>query len=635
LRERLAALTGEAQTAARAMLDEAPPAACAVAFSGLEAAGDAFSPAPDGATPLIERIALTTPALGPALGDWLRGCFTVDALDAWLDRRGELAPGVCLVSQRGQLLTRHALVHFVPDSRTHGVLERQREIDDLAQGQHALEDEARQAHDALLAAETATAELQERGNGLRRELQASQQQLHAEQVELLKLTQARQRAEERRAQLARDLEDLVRLASTEHDHLARAEVEHARHAELAELQRERLDGATDVLAERDNLLRETRALEQATARELQEARFSERECTGKLDDLARNLQLAAEQRERIAVETAQRTQELEATDGARSRDALQAALALRERREAALTARREALEEAAARLKNTEELRLRTEQGAAPARARVAELRLAVQAAELAVGQHEERLAEAQADEAALQPLLTVDLRETALQREVARLAREIAELGQVNLAALEELASAQERKGYLDAQFDDLTEAIGTLEDAIRRIDRETREQLQDTYNFVTQHFSTLFPQLFGGGQARLVLTGDEILDAGIQIVAQPPGKKNSSIHLLSGGEKALTAIALVFAMFQLNPAPFCMLDEVDAPLDDTNTERYCQMVRRMAAQTQFIFISHSKITMEIAQQLVGVTMQEQGVSRVVEVDIEEALRLAEPAAA
>ena len=634
LRERLAALTGEVQAAARAVLDEAPPAACAIAFAGREA-GDALAFAADGATPLIDRVALTTPALVPALGDWLRGCFTVDALDAWLDRRGELAPGVCLVSSRGQLLTRHALVHFVPDSRTHGVLERQREIDALTQAQHALEDEARQAHDALLTAESATADLHERGNALRRELQASQQQLHAEQVELLKLNQARQRAEERRAQLARDLEDLVRLAATEQDHLARAEVEHARHAELAELQRERLDGATDVLAERDNLLRETRALEQATARELQEARFSERECAGKLDDLAHNLQLATEQRERIAVEDAQRTQELGATDSARSRDALQAALALRERREAALTARREALEEAAARLKNTEELRLRTEQGAAPARARVAELRLAAQAAELSVGQYEERLVEAQADEAALQPLLTADLRETTLQREVARLAREIAELGQVNLAALDELASAQERKGYLDAQFDDLTEAIGTLEDAIRRIDRETREQLQDTYNIVTQHFSTLFPQLFGGGQARLVLTGDEILDAGIQIVAQPPGKKNSSIHLLSGGEKALTAIALVFAMFQLNPAPFCMLDEVDAPLDDTNTERYCQMVRRMAAQTQFIFISHSKITMEIAQQLVGVTMQEQGVSRVVEVDIEEALRLAEPAAA
>jgi chromosome segregation protein len=157
----------------------------------------------------------------------------------------------------------------------------------------------------------------------------------------------------------------------------------------------------------------------------------------------------------------------------------------------------------------------------------------------------------------------------------------------------------------------------------------------LQDTYNTVNQQFGILFPQLFGGGEARLILTGEEILDAGIQVMAQPPGKKNSSIHLLSGGEKALTAIALVFALFQLNPAPFCILDEVDAPLDDSNTERFCDMVKRMGQQTQFIFISHNKITMEMAQQLIGVTMQEQGVSRVVEVDIEEAMRMTEELAA
>jgi chromosome segregation protein len=217
------------------------------------------------------------------------------------------------------------------------------------------------------------------------------------------------------------------------------------------------------------------------------------------------------------------------------------------------------------------------------------------------------------------------------LQGDIARLTAEIEALGPVNLAALEELATATERKGFLDAQSTDLAEAIGTLEDAIRRIDRETREQLQETYNTVNNHFGTLFPQLFGGGEARLILTGDEILDAGIQIMAQPPGKKNSTIHLLSGGEKALTAIALVFAIFNLNPAPFCMLDEVDAPLDDSNTVRFCEMVKRMSTHTQFVFISHNKIAMEMAQQLIGVTMQEQGVSRVVEVDIEEALRLAD----
>ncbi len=157
----------------------------------------------------------------------------------------------------------------------------------------------------------------------------------------------------------------------------------------------------------------------------------------------------------------------------------------------------------------------------------------------------------------------------------------------------------------------------------------------MRETFDSVNKHFGSLFPVLFGGGEAKLIMTGEEILDAGVQVMAQPPGKRNSSIHLLSGGEKALTAISLVFALFQLNPAPFCLLDEVDAPLDDSNTQRFCDLVRRMSAQTQFLFISHNKITMEMAAQLIGVTMPESGVSRVVAVDIEEALRIREELAA
>jgi chromosome segregation protein len=202
-----------------------------------------------------------------------------------------------------------------------------------------------------------------------------------------------------------------------------------------------------------------------------------------------------------------------------------------------------------------------------------------------------------------------------------------------VNLAALEELTSSRERKTFLDAQMADLQDAIGTLEDAIHKIDLETRELLATTFDAVNAHFGRMFPVLFGGGTARLVMTGDEILDAGVQVMAQPPGKKNSSIHLLSGGEKALTAIALVFAIFQLNPAPFCLLDEVDAPLDDANTDRYAALVKEMSQGTQFLFISHNKIAMEMAEQLIGVTMQEQGVSRIVAVDMQAAASMAEAA--
>jgi chromosome segregation protein len=217
-----------------------------------------------------------------------------------------------------------------------------------------------------------------------------------------------------------------------------------------------------------------------------------------------------------------------------------------------------------------------------------------------------------------------------SLNNEIDRLQKAIAALGAVNLAALEELTVAEERKTYLDKQSADLTEAMTTLENAIRQIDKETRELLQQTFDIVNENFARLFPTLFGGGQARLMLTGEEILDSGIQVFAQPPGKRNTSIHLLSGGEKALTATALVFAIFQLNPAPFCLLDEVDAPLDDSNTIRFCNLVREMSAQTQFMFVTHNKLSMEMAVQLIGITMPEPGVSRVVAVDIAEAVDLA-----
>jgi len=257
------------------------------------------------------------------------------------------------------------------------------------------------------------------------------------------------------------------------------------------------------------------------------------------------------------------------------------------------------------------------------------------QAAQINHDQFDGQLREASVDEEALARESEGAPRPATLQGEITRLSQAIQELGAVNLAALEELGTSTERKKFLDAQSADLEEAVTTLEDAIRRIDRDTRELLRGTFDTVNQNFGALFPVLFGGGEASLRMTGEEVLDAGVQVMAQPPGKRNTSIHLLSGGEKALTAIALVFALFQLNPAPFCLLDEVDAPLDDTNTDRFCDLVRKMSSQTQFLFISHNKITMEMAEQLIGVTMPESGVSRVVAVDIEEALRLREELAA
>lgn len=631
LRERLGALCGAGREALELALSDPPPGNFALLLDGPATPATAL---PDGLRPLRACVTGGSDVVGHALDAWLAGYAVVEDFAPWLKGIAELPPALSLVNRRGQLLGAHGLSQYAPDARTQGVVERQREIDLLEAGEAEAEASHHDSREAVLDAEAAASEQQARLGEARQRNQALQQQIHTEQVEVLKLTQARTRAEERRSQIARDLADLAHSEDTEREQLQRAQLELARGEALAEMQRARLDDAQEVQRERELALRDARTLEQASARDKQEAAFSARECRAKLEELARNHRLAEEQLLRIAAERERNEAELAACDDGASRAALEEALQLRDSREAALVARRDALAEASAKLRECEEQRLRTEQAAAPLRDQVAELRLQVQAAELAQAQAQERLVEAGADEAALAPLLTPDIKETSLQREVARLSREIAELGAVNLAAVDELQAASTRKGYLDAQNEDLSRAIETLEEAIRRIDRETREQLQETYDTVNRQFGLLFPQLFGGGEARLVLTGEEILDAGIQIVAQPPGKKNSSIHLLSGGEKALTAIALVFSLFQLNPAPFCMLDEVDAPLDDSNTERFCNMVKRMSSQTQFLFISHSKITMEIAQQLVGVTMQEQGVSRVVEVDIEEALRLAEAAA-
>jgi chromosome segregation protein len=293
------------------------------------------------------------------------------------------------------------------------------------------------------------------------------------------------------------------------------------------------------------------------------------------------------------------------------------------------------LDDFAQQLRAADEKRLTLERDVQPLREKLTELQLKEQAARLAAEQFASQLSEAGADESALTAKLTKPPQKAAaLQAEIVRLAQEIEALGAVNLAALEELTTSRERKNFLDAQSADLTAAITTLEDAIRKIDRETRQMLQQTFDAVNVHFGQLFPKLFGGGEARLIMTGEEILDAGVQVMAQPPGKRNSTIHLLSGGEKALTAIALVFALFKLNPAPFCLLDEVDAPLDDANTERFCRLVESMTDNTQFMFITHNKISMEMAQQLIGVTMQEQGVSRIVAVDIDSAVRLTAEAA-
>ncbi len=315
---------------------------------------------------------------------------------------------------------------------------------------------------------------------------------------------------------------------------------------------------------------------------------------------------------------------------AENKTSLEEQLAVRLVVEEELAAARQVVEKIEAELRELDQSRLQVDQSVDAARTHVSEAEMAVQ--ELRV-RHEGFADQLSQTEFELESLLE-EMDETATiegwEEKLAKLRLRIDRLGPINLAAIDEFKEQNERKEYLDSQLADLNDALETLEGAIRKIDRETRTRFQETFNNVNDGFKRLFPKLFGGGHAYLEMTGDDLLSAGVTVMARPPGKRNSTIHLLSGGEKALTAVAMVFAIFELNPAPFCMLDEVDAPLDDANVGRFCEIVKDMSEQVQFIFITHNKVTMELARQLSGVTMQEPGVSRLVSVDLDAAVKMA-----
>jgi len=240
-----------------------------------------------------------------------------------------------------------------------------------------------------------------------------------------------------------------------------------------------------------------------------------------------------------------------------------------------------------------------------------------------------EQVRESGADLGQVLAEMPADATEPAWHEHLERVGARIERLGPINLVAIEEFEELSQRKGYLDKQSEDLNQALDTLQEAMRKMDRETRARFKETFDKVNENFQAFFPRLFGGGSAHLELTENDLLEAGVTVMARPPGKRNSTIHLLSGGEKALTAVALLFSIFELNPAPFCLLDEVDAPLDDANVERYCETLKTMAGKTQLVYVTHNKISMEMADILLGVTMSEPGVSRLVAVDVEQAMQM------
>ncbi|RQM48004.1 chromosome segregation protein SMC [Paraburkholderia bannensis] len=628
LRERLAALEVSNLDWVKAFATDAPPAK--LAFYAPPLAGQTAS-VPAGLTPLLSLVRIDDAGLRAVLNEWLGTTFVADDLAQALAQRAQLPEGGAFVVKAGHSVSRVGVQLYAADSEQAGMLARQQEIENLARqvrAQALLADEARSAVVRAEAAHTQAAQVL---GEARQQADRATQRVHALQMDVLKLTQAHERYTARSTQIREELDEIRAQIEEQRALRAESEANFERHdGELAELQARFEDNqlAFEALDEELGAARNAaRDLERAAG----DARFAARNLAARIEELRRNIQISHDQSERVAGSLEDARAELETINEQTAHTGLQDALEIRAEKEELLRNARAELDDLSAKLRAADETRLAAERALQPLRDRITELQLKEQAARLNGEQFVEQLQAAGVDEAALQEKLTPDLKPSYLQGEVTRINNAITALGPVNMAALDELAAAKERKTFLDAQSADLTSAIETLEDAIRKIDQETRTLLQGTFDEVNKHFGDLFPRLFGGGQAKLIMTGDEILDAGVQVMAQPPGKKNSTIHLLSGGEKALTATALVFAMFQLNPAPFCLLDEVDAPLDDANTERFANLVRAMSNKTQFLFISHNKIAMEMAQQLIGVTMQEQGVSRIVAVDMETAAGFAQ----
>ncbi|MCB1777178.1 MAG: chromosome segregation protein SMC, partial [Candidatus Competibacteraceae bacterium] len=581
----------------------------------------------DEVAPLTARIQAPWPLTG-----LLGSVRTVANITEALASRSQLQPDEMLVTPDGVLCGRHWL-RLARGTEEDGVLAREREIRQL---ETVLENDAHEIEQQT----TQLAQLRHQQGALEqqhREVQQIANQRHRDWAHAqseMKTAQAHwEQAQARRETLVEEQGELDFQCEQDREQvqMARMQLEDAlstlenlctEQMELSK-RRERLQEdyqryRTGSEATRQEATRQAAALE---ALRVQVAATDE--ALKRLDLQQRQLQ---ERHDRLAAERLTDSDELLQTAEDELADWLENRLVV----ETELAEARQRLEAQDAELTAGEKARGHCERYAEAQRRQIEEQRLA--SSEARVRQHSlrEQLAELETDPETVASTLPADAEEQDGLSRLEQIERRIQRLGAINLAAIEEFAERSERQHYLDAQNADLLEALTTLENAIRQMDRETRARFRETFEQVNAGLRELFPRLFGGGEAHLELSSDDVLDAGVAIMAKPPGKRIGSISLLSGGEKALTAVALVFAIFQLNPAPFCLLDEVDAPLDEANVRRFGALVQDMATRVQFVFITHNKATMEIAEHLAGVTMQEAGVSRLVAVDVEAATRLA-----
>lgn len=562
----------------------------------------------------------------------LAGIYIVEDLNEALALRKQLHANESVITRDGIWLSPHWVRVTRDTDASSGVIARRQELEELNAQIADAEEQVELLALQLEEGRATVKRLEQDREILRREVDEQNRkygelrsQLSAKQVRVEQITMRRERAENEIREAREQMEQ---------------EAEHLSEARMI------LSEAIEMM-EQDTELRETLLQQRDDIRTgLDSARQRARHDKDKAHELAMRFQSVKTQLDsirlgigRLQEQTArlhERRENLLASI-ADNRDPveeykleLEASLAKRLSVEASLTEARRALETVEHELRNSEQARSRAEQEVQAVRAHLEQERLAAQMFEVQRATIVEQLQEEELNLEAILAEMPEATEVKPLEEELEAIAGRVARLGPINLAAIDEYKTESERKNYLDAQNADLLEALETLENAIKRIDRETRTRFKETFDQVNKSLQELFPKVFGGGHAYLELTGDELLDTGITIMARPPGKRNSTIHLLSGGEKALTAIALVFSIFRLNPAPFCMLDEVDAPLDDANVGRYARMVEEMSEHVQFIYITHNKNAMEMAHQLLGVTMHEPGVSRLVTVDVDEAAELA-----
>jgi len=558
---------------------------------------------------------------------------TAETLEAALQRQASLENGKSIITREGAWLARDWILMPYSESSHVGVIERHKKVTELAA---ELEEAEARLESAELKLEQQQ-ETAERAESAREEAQAGQADVERELSSLSsRVSGIKARAEQIDDRLHRIDEDMGEISEQleeQQEQLLEAREEWQQalaSTETSDEEKEQLLERRDRFRETLDRLRQEARHDRDRAHQLQlqlQSLHSQR------DGLKQTLDRMQLEKERLE-ERLELLRENRETAEEPIEDLQMQLEGLLERRlaeEKKLSSARDALEEIDQDVRDREQGRSRVEHQIQDVRARLETVKMESQATDIRAAQYLEQLQELDVKLQEVVDSLPEDATEAVWSEDLEKIASRIQRLGAINLAAIEEYQVQSERKQYLDSQNEDLMEALETLDNAMRKIDRETRQRFKETFDKVNAGLQALFPKVFGGGNAYLELTGEDLLETGVAIMARPPGKKNSTIHLLSGGEKALTAIALVFSIFQLNPAPFCMLDEVDAPLDDANVGRYANMVKEMSKQVQFIYITHNKIAMEMADQLMGVTMHEPGCSRLVSVDVDEAAALAE----